>query len=229
MRFFTRHPCDGRELEHVKPGIGTPAGRGDRRSLPSAVVRLVAVVALLVALASTACGTEVDPAEALARGLREQTAGNLDSAAEAYVEVLEVQPRNKFANYNLGVIEQERGRVELAEGYYRAALDTDPNFEPALYNLAIVRTQVGVTQEAIDLYGRAIAVSPSNADAHFNLSLLLQSSGQAEEALRHLQRAIRLDPTLASRLPAEPIVPDEATTPRANLRANRVRSEIPVR
>jgi tetratricopeptide (TPR) repeat protein len=165
-----------------------------------------------VLVVASACGSSVDPDEALQEGLAQQRAGNVSAAADSYQRVLDVRPGDKYANYNLGVIEQGNGRTALAEGYYRAALDTDPAFAPALFNLAIVRTGVGATQEARDLYVRVIAERPDYAAAHFNLGLLYEQAGRSRESQTEFDRALELDPTLADRLTTQPIEP-EGTDP----------------
>ncbi|HEY6567112.1 MAG TPA: tetratricopeptide repeat protein [Actinomycetota bacterium] len=175
----------------------------------SGLPRLLSIAIVVTTLAATACGSDVDPDQALAEGLAQQQAGNAEAAAAKYQQVLDVRPDDKYANYNLGVLEQAEGRTELAEGYYRAALDADPNFQPALFNLAIVRTSAGATQEAVDLYLRVIALDPQNASAHFNVGILLREAGQAKDATTHLNEALELEPSLAGRLLTEPVPPGD--------------------
>jgi tetratricopeptide (TPR) repeat protein len=176
-----------------------------RRPLLGAVV-----LGLLASSLSGACSKAVDPDRALAEGLAQQQAGNLDAAAAQYQLVLDARPTDKYANYDLGVLEQTQ-RPGLAEGYYRAALDTDPTFVPALFNLAILRTRAGATQEAIDLYRRVIAAQSDYAAAYLNVGLLYRDSGRASQADRYINEALALDPTLASRLSTTPVSPVPAT------------------
>ena len=164
-------------------------------------------LAFTVTLSLAACGSDIDPDQALAEGLAQQQAGNLDLAAEQYQLVLDVRPDDKYANYNLGVMEQAGGRSALAEGYYRSALDTDPAFVSALFNLAILRTQAGATQEAIDLYLRVIDTQPEHAAGHFNVGILYRDSGKTIQADKHINEALSLDPSLADRLATDAIDP----------------------
>lgn len=144
-----------------------------RASIPR--VRAPRIVAgVLLGLLLAGCGAGVDPGEALARGLREREAGNLEAAREAYLQVLEVEPRNRVALHDLGTVEEALGRPAAAEGLYREALDVDPRMEEALLDLARIRARAGATQEAIDLYRRVIQVSPENATARRDLARLLR-------------------------------------------------------
>jgi tetratricopeptide (TPR) repeat protein len=169
----------------------------------------VSILTLVVATSflATGCSRDIDPDQALREGLAQQQAGNVEAAAEQYQLVLDARPKDKYANYNLGVIEQSDGRALLAEGYYRTALDTDPGFVPALFNLAILRTEAGATQEAIDLYRQVIEIRSEHAAAHFNLGILYREAGKPGLADTQLNLALSLDPTLAGRLASEPVAP----------------------
>jgi Tfp pilus assembly protein PilF len=143
-------------------------------------MRWMLALAILIVLGSLACSppkSKLEQAQdVLQRGLEAQTAGRLDEATTAYREVLELDPRNKYAFYNLGVIDQNSGRAQAAENNYRIATSIDPDFTPALFNLAILRTDAGANDEAIALYRRVIAAEPFNAAGHLNLGYALAST-----------------------------------------------------
>ena len=163
---------------------------------------LLLTVALLSACGSSAAGSDAQQASALLNaGLQAAGRGDNATASSDYHKCLSHQPKNKFCNYNLGVIDQGAGRNQSAEVFYRAALDADPNFVPALYNLALIRQAVS-PQESESLYRHAIAVQPGYASAHLNLGFLLRSEGRNVEGNAELLKATQLDPKLASRIPA---------------------------
>lgn len=156
-------------------------------------------VAILFAL--SACGGAAKTgaeasSDALDRGLKAHTAGNVDEATAAYFEALSHDPKNKFAYFNLGQIAQSQQRDQVAEGYYRSALEIDSRFGPALFNLAIIRASVGATAEAIDLYRRTVQADPQSAVAYFNLAFLLRQTGSNAESDAMFQRAQQLDAKL---------------------------------
>lgn len=178
-----------------------------RRATERFAGRAVAMV-LLVALVGS-CGKE-EPTDAqlanqaLERGLRAHTEGNLTGAVAAYNEVLVYDPQNKFAYYNLGLIDQTEGRAESAEANYRQVLSIDPTYGPALFNLAILRTAAGASQEAVDLYRQVVEIDPSNASAHLNLGFLLLDLGKTSQGEQQLNAAVELDPSLADRISPVP-------------------------
>ncbi len=175
------------------------APRAGRRA---ARLPLVAVLGLTLALG--ACGGSTptvapDPkkaAAALDAGLRAQTDGDLQTAAEQYREALKFDAKNKYALYNLALVDAAQSNYGAAEEKYRVVLGIDPQYAPALFNLAILRKAQGDEQEAVSLYRRVIAATPKDAAAHMNLGLLLRAEGQKAEGDAEVRRAIALNPKL---------------------------------
>lgn len=142
--------------------------------------------------------------EQLKRGFAAQALGRTEDAEKAYAQVLETDPGNELANYNLGVLEDKRGNGNKAESYYRKALSSDPDFIPALFNLAIRREAVGAPKEAEDFYRHIIRLDEGMAKAHLNLGfLLLRKLDRGDEGKKEILKAIELDGSLASRVSNE--------------------------
>lgn len=167
-------------------------------------------ICLVAAIFSSACSRGPAPDDedrsadrTLAVALRAHSAGRIEEAADLYERVLVLDPQNKFAYYNLGLIEQTRGLEDQAVDAYRQALAIDPTFVPALFNLAILRTEQGAVDEAISLYRSVIEENADHAAAHLNLGFLLLDAGRRGRGEAELELATRLDPSLASRIPAE--------------------------
>jgi tetratricopeptide (TPR) repeat protein len=123
-----------------------------------------------------------------------------------------MDPRNKFAYYNLGLIDQQAGNNVAAEKEYRQALSLDANFDRAMFNLAILRTPAD-PNEAATLYRKVIAIDPNWAGAHLNLGFVLISTGQSAEGRSELDRAVAIDPTLAPRVKVAPSAPAPSPSP----------------
>jgi hypothetical protein len=134
------------------------------------------------------------------RGLSEQQQGQNDAARADYLAALALDPKNKYAYYNLGVISQQQGDPGAAETQYNLALLIDGNFRPALFNLAVLKTR-SAPVEAVALYRKIIANNPDDANANLNIGLLLLKMGDTMRGQQYLATAVRLDPSLASRVP----------------------------
>jgi Tfp pilus assembly protein PilF len=165
------------------------------------VVAVICVVSLLGGgCASKTAGDHKDDAKkadaALTAGLQAHAKGDLVTAAKDYNTVLQLDPTNKYAMYNLGLVEAANGNYGNAETDYRRALASDAAYEPALFNLAILRKARGDNKEAEAFYRRAVAADPKDAAAQLNLGLLLRATGNTAEGNIYVLRAIAMDPKL---------------------------------
>ncbi len=70
--------------------------------------------------------------ELIEAGLAAQQTGRAVTAAEDYaIVLLSLDPSNKFARYDLGILQQDAGYTDAALSLYAEALLADPNFMPA--------------------------------------------------------------------------------------------------
>ena len=70
--------------------------------------------------------------------------GGDEAGAEAmYDQVLKLDPDNKLAQNNLGVIRLEKGLLDKAEESFTKALKLDPQYVDAMYNLACLTARQG--------------------------------------------------------------------------------------
>ena len=161
-----------------------------------------ALLSLAVAL-TVACGTPAAPkttaeqaAEALEKGIQADTAGRLDEALASYFQTLALEPKNKFAFYNLGQAYRRANELVIAEGYYRQALKIDPNFAPALFGYGFTRLAAGDWAEAERANRAVTTANQQDAPAWFNLGLALQNQGKQADATAAFQRARSIDANL---------------------------------
>jgi tetratricopeptide (TPR) repeat protein len=158
----------------------------------------LALLAAMVGGALLGIVTAADPITdevRLTTAFRAQQAGDLDTAARLYADVVADDPGNAVAQFNLGVIEHTQGEVVVAAERYQAAIDADPIYVPALFNLAVLRAELSPTA-AIDLYRSVLAIEPDHPAANLNLGLLLLEQGDAVEGSSMIDRALALDPSL---------------------------------
>jgi Tfp pilus assembly protein PilF len=146
--------------------------------------------------APSASASALTPVDTLINsGLRSLQAGDTDVASASFKAALEIDPKNVFANYNLGYIAQMAGQSKQALSYYDAALATDKTFAAALYNKAYL-TETTDLDAAIALYRRALDTAPNNADTHMRLGFALLHQGKKSEGEKELAAGIKLDPTM---------------------------------
>lgn len=109
-------------------------------------------------------------------------------------EVVEANPDEPEAHYNLGVALDEAGRSEEAIREYQETIRLDPNYFPALYNLGNYRVRSGQFDEAIEMFNRAILVDGDYAPAHFMLGVAYFESARLDDAIAATRQGLEIDP-----------------------------------
>jgi tetratricopeptide (TPR) repeat protein len=123
--------------------------------------------------------------------------GSLDEAASSYERVLEAEPSNFRAAYNLSLLRAQQGRMDEALRLGASAATLDAGSAEALAHLGGLLLGVGRHREAIDFLERAVAIDPTYAQAHNNLGSALLPLGKIEEAAACYRRAIEIQPRYA--------------------------------
>lgn len=180
----------------------------------------VALAALLVVTATSACtagdssssatstststtaSASIDPVgtqvtRLLQNGIRFAQNNQLDQASTTFTNVLTLDPDNKFALYNLGLLAQTRKDSRGALTFYDRALAADPGYQPALYNKAIVLEASDIDQ-SVALYERIVAANNKASTAWFRLSIAYAAAGDEAKAKDARKKALALDSKLAS-------------------------------
>ncbi|MFE0516105.1 tetratricopeptide repeat protein [Streptomyces sp. NPDC058964] len=138
----------------------------------------------------------------LQAGILQQNDHDFEGADRTYRRVLELDPHNKFAWYNLGVIAQGDGRPADARADYDNALKTDPAFPSALFNEAVL-LETSDPDRAVELLERVIAGNPKAATAHLHLGRIWEQKKRDDDAADEFRRAVADDPKLRSQVPEE--------------------------
>ena len=144
--------------------------------------------------AASATSTTAD--QLVRRGLDELRAGSTDAARATFRSVLDADPDNAYAHYNLGLIAQRSGDTAGAMTQYDAALAAEPDFGSALYNKGIL-TETTDLSAAVRLYREAVAAEPGLAAAHMRLGFALLHQGSKADGEKELAAGVRLDPSMA--------------------------------
>ncbi|MGQ0678283.1 MAG: tetratricopeptide repeat protein [Actinomycetota bacterium] len=175
-----------------------------KRPRPTRVTKIVLGICLAVGVIALALVFKSPPSSsARAFQLAEDAlrTGATEQAKIYYLSIIDQDPDNKFAYFNLGIIAQSGGRGSEAAYYYRRALARDLNFLPALFNLAILEEVAGRNLEAGVIYRQILRSHPDHAGTHFNLGLLLKNKlGNPDEGQAEINEALRLDPSLSARI-----------------------------
>lgn len=95
------------------------------------------------------------------RGLWYQDHGQLDKAIQDYTTIVQANPMNKNAHFNLGYIHQIFLKVyPEATKHYTAAINADPRYAEAYYNRGLCFEAVGNLTAAASDYKQALMIRP---------------------------------------------------------------------
>jgi Tfp pilus assembly protein PilF len=136
----------------------------------------------------------------LQNGIKQAGQGKYDDATATFKAILAVDPKAKYALYNLGLIAQIKGDTGGAVDYYQKAIDVDPKFTSAMYNQAIVLEPTD-RAKAEGLYEQIVKIDPKASTSFLRLSYLYQADGDQGKADAARQSALKLDPSLATVTP----------------------------
>ena len=197
-------------LDQLSSTKSIPRPRRVRRSATRWALAAVAVGLFLVLTSACSSGKKATSSSSgslssvdqiLQDGVNAQSQGRLDIAREKYLQVIQQDPTNKIAFYDLGVIYQQLNDAKNARDAYQKAIAIDAKYSPALFNLAILETPLDPAR-AEQLYRQLLQINPKDPNVHFNLGLMLKNIGRTEEGDAEVQAAVQIDPAFASRIPA---------------------------
>lgn len=123
------------------------------------------------------------------------TAGNLDKAAVAYREELQIDPYSTSTMYKLGSLEVLNGKPADGVEQLRATLRADPSLTDAHYYLATGLVDLDRGEDALTEFHQAIASDPSGAGAMrswYQIALLYRKLNNHDAAQEAMQNFLRL-------------------------------------
>ncbi|HEY2253852.1 MAG TPA: sulfatase-like hydrolase/transferase, partial [Planctomycetaceae bacterium] len=116
---------------------------------------------------------------------------------EILESVLEQDPDDSEAHYQLGTVCWEQKQFAEAVEEFRRALAINPNAEGSLFALAQALVQLGQVDEAEQSYRQALEQDPIHVEAHVALGNLLVGQKRPAEAEQHYREALEYTPGLA--------------------------------
>ncbi len=123
-----------------------------------------------------------------------------DSELTLWQDVLDTQPKNFIAHYNLGIQLARENRPQEALQEYQAAIQLNPVYAEPHNNMGNILLEFGKIPEAIASYEEALRLNPNYARAHNNMGTALAEMGKITEAIEQYQQAVRIEPDFGGRL-----------------------------
>ena len=120
-----------------------------------------------------------------------------DDAAAKYEAALALDPKNTFAQFNLGVVRYQQGQLDEAEAALAKVIAATPDDSGAWSLRGAIHFRQGKLQIALKELRGAVALDPGNAEAHNFLGIALSEHGKPADAEQEVRRAIELKPDYA--------------------------------
>ena len=124
--------------------------------------------------------------------------GRYDDASDVYVNILDREPGNLAARFNLGLTYLRLRMGQKAVDELSTAILQDPTLAEAYYQRGNAFDELGAGELALEDYSRALALKPDYLQAIYNRGVALSELGRHQEAVDAFTQTIRLRPTLSN-------------------------------
>jgi len=121
-------------------------------------------------------------------------AGMPDKAIEATKQMIDLDPQDADAIYNLGYMYVKLKNYDDAIATFKTAIEVRPDFEFAYSNLGYCYIQQKKYNESIDTYKKLVEINPENPDGWMSIGTGYMYLKKFDPAVAPLQRAIELSP-----------------------------------
>jgi tetratricopeptide (TPR) repeat protein len=116
-----------------------------------------------------------------------------ETAERLYNLVMNIDPADATAAFNLANVQRAQGKLIDAEAAYRIAVERESQFAEAWYNLADLLDEQRRGPEAVRCLELALKADPDYADAVFNLAILLHRLERLSDAAALWKRYLKID------------------------------------
>ena len=131
------------------------------------------------------------------RGLDALGSGDLEAAAAAFRQGIELAPDNPALRHRLGTALFLMGDEREGLAQFEEAVRVSPDYAQAHYSLGLLLEGNGRLEEAFQRFSAAVRYEPSYVEARLRLARLLRRTGRPAEALSEYAQAIATDPRIA--------------------------------
>jgi len=114
-------------------------------------------------------------------------------AEEVFKRIIQIDPNNYRAHYNLGIANFNLEKIEQAKQCYEKAIKIKPDYKHCFYNMGLIYEREENLQEALKYYEKALEIDPEfpyafNARNHILANLERLQKGRAKNQHKTLQQ-----------------------------------------
>jgi tetratricopeptide (TPR) repeat protein len=119
-------------------------------------------------------------------------------AATDFTQAIRIDPNNKIAYRERGLMYSEQGDKDRAIADYTQAIRLDPNYAAAYMNRGSAYDAKGDHDRAIEDYTEAIRIDPNGAEPYFSRGRGYYLKGDYDRAIADCNQAIEFNPNYAN-------------------------------
>jgi len=121
----------------------------------------------------------------------------LEQTFTRFEGLLNVNPNNSVAFFNLGYLYSEAGYPQRAISAYERALEINPSNSKVFYNMGNVYKDLGQFDKAIEMYQKTVKLDQGYSDAFLNIGIIYNKTGNLDQAKEYYALAVRANPSNA--------------------------------
>jgi len=121
-------------------------------------------------------------------------AGQYDKAIDAARKIIEMNPKNELAVFNLGIMFLKLQRTDEAVQAFRDALALKPDYASAQYNIGYSYSLAKRWKESVEGFQQYTRIAPDDPLGYLNVGVGLMMLKSFEAALAPLRKCIELKP-----------------------------------
>ncbi len=117
-----------------------------------------------------------------------------EKAVAAATRLVELDPNNAEAQFNLGYMLIKQKHFAAASNIFKKVIEIDPGMEYAYLQLGYCYSQLKQFQSATDVYKKLVEIMPENADAWIGIAFGYMQQKKWDPAVEPLKKVIELRP-----------------------------------
>jgi len=117
---------------------------------------------------------------------------NYTEAKKEYLKALELNPKNYYYNYFLGLICLQEGNYNKAQSYLKSAIQLNPKHSDSYFNMALVYHKKGEIKKEETYLKNAVKLSPKNPKYLFALGQVFTREKKFLESMSSYERVIAM-------------------------------------
>lgn len=146
------------------------------------------------ALLSACSGTDGRKMEYLQRGNEFVAQENFEKARLEYKNVLQIDPKQVDALYQLGLLEEQAQNWRAAAGNFQRVIEIDAKNVEARVHLGKLYLLSGMSDKALELAEEALRLDPKSSDVLTLKAGILAKQQKTDEAIAVVQQVLQLSP-----------------------------------